>query len=322
MREDIGIADIFVFIPEERLKLEESASYASLPASLILEKVGVKEQPILPLDKKVIDMALAAVNGLLQQNRLNPKTVDFILYCSCGIQEQMLWSPAAKIQKEIGATQAFSFDINNGCNAGNLGVHVASQMLKADPSKTTALVVIADALSRIVDRKNPDHLCIYNFSDAAAAILIQKGALKNTLLSFAAQTVADFADHMSITPPTPLVTFNTSEKEDEKLTAAYAEMYPAMIEKALDKAGLSVHQMTRLFMNQGDHRLIPKLAKRLQIPIDKIFCSFESYGHLGGSDIFFGLSTMERAGKIGRGDILVLASSAIGFSWSATVLRA
>jgi len=74
-------------------------------------------------------------------------------------------------------------------------------------------------------------------------------------------------------------------------------------------------------MNQGDHKLIDQLEFRLPIDREKIFRSSGCYGHMGASDCFFAYKDRLDKGAIKPGDHIVCASSAVGFSWGATVIR-
>jgi 3-oxoacyl-[acyl-carrier-protein] synthase III len=322
MSDPIGISAIELFIPEGRMTVADMAALSHVAVDDLLAEVGVETKPVRVPERPRVDMALHAVHGLFAAHRVDPRAVDYVIHASCGLQDRYLWSPAAKIQKEIAALGAFSFDVSNGCNAGNLGLALAVKLLRTDESKSTALVVVCDALSEIVDYGNKDHTCIFNFSDAAAAILVKKGEPRNQVLAFAARTIAEFADHMSVPRTGGPVDMGTDEAEDRALSKAYKTIYPEMIVSALRMAGLGVRDIDHLFMNQGDYKLIQRIADTLELPAEKVHRTYQRHGHLGGSDPFFGLKQTIDAGRIHPGEIIVLASSAIGFSWGATVIRA
>jgi 3-oxoacyl-[acyl-carrier-protein] synthase-3 len=318
----IGISLIETFIPRGRMTFEEMARQSGISPEGLLDEIGVETKAVLGESETIMNLAIGAARRLVQNAGVNPSEIGFILFCSCGPFEKSFWSPAAKIQKEIGAVHAFSFDVLNGCNSGNLGLHLATNLLKANPAQSVAIVVVADALSQLVDYTDPSQSCIYNFGDAASALLLRRGETRNQILSFAASTNATFADHMRIETGSTKIAMNTDEEEDRALSAEYRLRYIATIHDALRGAGLEVSQVDHLFMNQGDHRLIRRLTEALCLPAEKIFQSYRDFGHLGGTDIFFGLKARLDEGLIRPGHISVLASSAIGFSWGATVIRA
>lgn len=318
----VGIAEISVCVPEGRMTISDMARLSGLGEQELLLEVGVVKKPVAGATETPVSLGTKAARALLKTAQVDPSEIDYVLFCGCGVYDKYLWSPAAKIQSELGIEGAFSFEIFNGCNAGNLGVNLAIDLIKSRPHKRNALVIVSDTLSKIVNHEDPAHSCLYNFSDAAGAILVSRGEPRNQVLAFAALTQAEFADHMSLPRAEPFIQMNTDEDEDRRLSRAYRENYPKVILKALGEAGLATQDVNHLFINQGDQRLIKRLSVELAIPQDRIHKSYEDHGHMGGADVFFGMKARWDQGRIRRGDIVVLASSAVGFSWGATVLRA
>jgi 3-oxoacyl-[acyl-carrier-protein] synthase-3 len=321
MNNQIGISAIEISLPNNRLSIAEMAMFNGDDAALLEKKLGISEKPVLADNQNINDFALQAAKILLEKNNLNPDLIDLIIHASCGLEEKQLWSLAAKVQKEIGAKNAFSFDIQNGCNAGNLALDIAIKLLNADDSKKIALLIIADPLATVVDYKDPIHKCIFNFSDAASAVLISKDSTINKFLSSAFTTEALFADSMHKLINNKHIWLNDDPEEDKLLIKEYINSYTHMIELALQKAGKDINDVSQIIMNQGDHKLITKIAMRLGLPVDLMFRSHKNFGHLGGSDIFFGLNHVLEHKVVKSGDIVVLASSALGFSWGASVIQ-
>lgn len=163
---------------------------------------------------------------------------------------------------------------------------------------------------------------VFAVSDAACAVLVKKGEMRSQILTSAASTNADFADHIHLKEGEEFLWMNSDETEDRAISKEYETRYTAMIKTALDQANLKINEVDHLFMNQGDHRLIDKLTTLLPIDSDKIYRSHKNFGHIGASDCFLGLKSRLERGEINPGQNIVLASSAVGFSWGATVIKA
>lgn len=305
----IGIRGIEVHLPSKRMDLSR------------FSKGGVSSKPILGSGESIWPLAREAATALLKKSDCAAEKIDLIVFASCGVWDRYLWSPSAHVQNHLGANRAFSFDVLNGCNSGNLAVQLSLQWLKAN-AKQAALIVVADSLSSIVDYSNPEQACLYSFSDAATAILLQRGETRYQPIAFAASTNAAFANSMNLKWGQNTLWMNEDEEEDRALSREYRARYLAMIREALKNAELKISDVDHLFMNQGDHKLIQYLSEALPLNPERIFRSHEHFGHLGGSDIFFGMSQRMQANEIKPGEIIVLASSAIGYSWSATVIKA
>jgi 3-oxoacyl-[acyl-carrier-protein] synthase-3 len=94
-----------------------------------------------------------------------------------------------------------------------------------------------------------------------------------------------------------------------------------MIKEALEKCNKTTKDISYVVMNQGDHRLFSHISHSLGIEESKIIQSYQTYGHIGGSDIFYGLYLLSQNQKLRKGDVIVMASSAVGYSWSATIIE-
>jgi 3-oxoacyl-[acyl-carrier-protein] synthase-3 len=94
-----------------------------------------------------------------------------------------------------------------------------------------------------------------------------------------------------------------------------------VVTEALRKSGYSVSDIDHLFTNQVKKSTAEAILTALDLPPDRTWRTMERYGHLASSDTLLGLAQMLDAGRIQEGDLVVLASSGIGFHWAATVVQ-
>ncbi len=251
---------------------------------------------------------------------ISPKEIGVVVFGSCGVSQRQMWSPAAWVQNQIGAVGSCAFDVQNGCNSGNLGLQVASSILSQHTSQEYGLLVVADQLSRIVDYTNIAQQRYFGFADGATAILISKKDYKYEIGAFSSVTKGEYSDSLHLLRGEDKMWVRDDEDEEKLLSEEYRIEYPQRILRVLEKEGLKPSDIAHIFMNQADHKLLPRLAVALGIPLDKIHASYRNYGHIGGSDIYLGLKTREKEGRIKKGDRMLLSSSAFGFSWGSSLL--
>jgi len=132
LKETVGIASIGYYIPSGILTSKEMAKLADLPESVFTEKIGIEKKPIAETNEHPSEMGTKAALAAIEQAGITPKQIDLIAYCAAGDYDYRFWSPAAKIQDNIGAEHAFAFEIKNFCNSGNLGIHICRNMLLTD----------------------------------------------------------------------------------------------------------------------------------------------------------------------------------------------
>ncbi len=102
----VGITSIGYYIPSGVLTSEEMAKLANLPVSVLTEKIGIQKKPI-----AASDMGIKAALEAIEKAQIKASEIDIIAYCGAADYDYRFWSPAAKIQAEIGADNAFAFEV-------------------------------------------------------------------------------------------------------------------------------------------------------------------------------------------------------------------
>ncbi|NET76531.1 MULTISPECIES: 3-oxoacyl-[acyl-carrier-protein] synthase III C-terminal domain-containing protein [Okeania] len=314
---------------------EAIAKLADIPLWVLTEKIGMEKKSIAAEDEHPSDMGIKAAISAINKAQIQPEEIDLIAYCGVGDYDYRFWSPAAKIQGIIGAENAHAFEVRNFCNSGNLGIHICRNMLLADSSLNYALVVCSDKLSQLLNYSDKNINSILFFADGAAAALLKKGESSNKILSYHGMTDGKLADFIRV----PLggtklpvkdenidlelnyVKVEDREKLDEILSDICLKNYKKVIIAALQKSGFSIEEIDFLFTNQIKKSLLSSIFESLKLSKKNTFISLKESGHLGATDTLFGLAKTIESEKIKPGNLVVLASSAAGFSWGATVIK-
>ncbi|NEN87576.1 MAG: 3-oxoacyl-ACP synthase [Okeania sp. SIO3H1] len=333
--ETVGITTIGYYIPSGVMTSEAIAKLADIPLWVLTEKLGMEKKPIAAEDEHPSDMGIKAAISAIEKAQIQPEKIDLIVYCGGGDYDYRFWSPAAKIQAAIGAENAHAFEVRNFCNGANLGIHICRNMLLADSSLNYALVVCSEKLSQLLNYSDKNISFMLTFSDGAAAALLKKGESSNKILSYYGMTDGRLADFIRV----PLggtklpvkgenidlelnyVKVEESEKLDKILSEIYLKNYKKVIITALQKSGFSIEKIDFLFSNQIKKSVFLSLLESLKLSEENTFISMKESGHFGGADTLFCLAKTMELEKIKPGNLVVLASSASGFSWGATVIK-
>ena len=193
--ETVGIKSIGYYLPRGILTSEEMAKLSQILLEVFTEKIGIKQKRIAAQDEHPTEMGTKAALQALMKAEITPEEIGLIAYCGAGDYDYRFWSPGAKIQNNIGAKNAFAFEIKNFCNSGNLGIHICRNMLLTDPELTYALVVCSDKLSSILNYSDSDCLSTFIFADGAAAAVLKKGETSNQILQYYAITDGEMSDY-------------------------------------------------------------------------------------------------------------------------------
>jgi 3-oxoacyl-[acyl-carrier-protein] synthase-3 len=330
-----GIAGIGYYIPEQTITSRQMAEMSGLDDSVFTEKIGVRQKHIAGPDEHPAAMGVKAAERAIVNAGIGPEEIDIIAFGGLGFYDYNFWSPAAKIQDGIGAEHAFAFELRNGCNGGNLAVTVCKELLRGDRHKDYALVVCSDKLSLAVNYADSSAVSSFSFADGAVAAVLQKDCPENQLLSYASISDGALADYVKVPcggTRLPLAGTGSRNEDcflrvtdpaglDAIFSRTYLKNYLAVIDDALDKSGYSRGDIDHVFTNQVKKSVTDSLLAGLGLDEKTTIRTMGEYGHMGAVDTLFCLALAREEGRIQPGDLVVLAGSAIGFTWAATVLK-
>jgi 3-oxoacyl-[acyl-carrier-protein] synthase III len=335
MPESVGIAAIASYIPAGVETAGEMSEKSGFPEYVFVDMIGIRQKPVAAPGEHPTDMAIQAALDAIDKARIRPDSIDLVLFCGGGLYDYGVWSPAAKVQHEIGASKAFSYEIRNGCNGGNLGLYLASRQLLADPDLQHALVVCSDIFSRFIDYSDDKAIAYFPGGDGATAAVLTKGHPDNRLLSYAGLSDGSVADAMFVPLGGTRVPWTAESiaaglgtlriSNPAQLAFVFSDLYSKnfmrVVREAMRKCGRSVEEINFLFTNQVRKRTLHEVFEDLGLPLERTLSTMEQYGHLSASDTLLALSLALEAGAVHKGDLVVLASSGMGFHWAATVLE-
>jgi len=90
---------------------------------------------------------------------------------------------------------------------------------------------------------------------------------------------------------------------------------------ALDRAGLSSNDISLMIAHQANTRIIDAVARRLDLPSEKVFVNIADYGNTSAATIPIALCEALEQGRVKKGDVLVLVAFGAGLTWGALTLR-
>ena len=331
----VGIAGLGYYIPKGTITSREMAQWSGIAESVFSEKIGIERKHVAASDEHPAEMGVQAARRALENAGITADKIDIIAYGGLGFYDYNFWSPAAKIQGGIGASRAYAFEIRNGCNGGNLGITICKELLLSDPQKQYALVVCSDKLSLAVNYADKTAVSSFSFADGAVAAVLKKNHPANQLLSYASISDGSLSDYVKVPcggTRLPLkdschhkedcyLRVNDPEVLDALFSRTYLKNYLKVIHDALKNSGYTVEDIDHIFMNQVKRSITDTLMGELGLQETQTLRTMKEYGHMGPVDTLFCLALAQEEGRINPGNLVVLAGSAIGFTWAATVLK-
>jgi 3-oxoacyl-[acyl-carrier-protein] synthase-3 len=330
-----GILGTAWYLPPTEMTGAEIARRAGVPTEAITEHVGLRSKRIAGPDEHPSTMAEHAARELLDRTGTDPADIDVVVFAFEGPLDYNAWSPAASIQNRLGARHGFAFDLHNACCGANVALTVVAGLMDRDPDVTLGLVLTGTRFADRVDYADPGSHGLWTLADGATATLLQRDEPSNAILGYAEITEPELADLVHIPlggtrrpfAPDPalealaLYTVTDGPRFDAMLADIYVERYVQAVDRALEHADLRREDIALLLTNQLRVGLMDQIHERLGVSPTRTMRSIDFAGHIGPGDTLMNLARADEAGMIAPGDVVVLATSGLGFSWAATVLK-
>ena len=306
--------DFAVSVPDTFITNSEMASLASCDSAELLKYTAVEKKPV---ETQSIVARAAKLSTILAE-RVSRENISHVIFGTTHPEDKTCWYASSAIIRELGLSDVHGFDISHGCNSLILALDLANLLITSDRAKGV-LIVVADLLSQLIDYGNPVHRCIFNFSDGAGAAFVSTEPRGYRVVDFSFSTVADQADTVFLRRKEEKIWMNDDREEDKALVEIYRQEYVRHILAVTERHNLKPGNIAKLFMNQGDHKLIHYLEDALKLKKDTIVRSHREFGHVGNSDILLNLEQNKKT--LVSGDKIVFAASALGYSFSAALLE-
>ncbi len=328
----VEIVGIGTYFPEGYQTSREIAEVTGIPQEVIEQKLGLRGKHVAGPDEHVTDMSIKAARPLLKN--LDPLEVGAILYFGSAHKDYYLWSCVPKIARGLGLDRAFTLELMATSACGPLALKVAKDMLVADPSLHTILLVGASRESYVVNYRNHRARFTFNFADGAAAALVRRGEDGHQILASVAITDGSFADDVlipaggSVRPPS----METIERGMHYLDVPDPQGMKARLDPislgnfvevvrlAVERSGFTLNDVDFLAPLHVKRSLFKALLQALGLEEHQSFY-LEKFGHMSAIDPLVVLSEADRMGLLREGDLVVALSAGTGYTWAATAIR-
>jgi len=319
------ITALGMYFPEKVLDNEFFESIVETNDEWITSRTGIKERRILEKGA-TSDLAVNAALDLMKAHNIKPEDIDCIIVATV-TPDMFFPATACIVQKKIAAVNAWGFDLEAACSGFLFAFQTGCALVESGQYKKV-MVIGADKMSAITDYTDRNN-CIL-FGDGAAAILVEPSEDKSIGLQDYILRVDGRGEeylHMkgggSLNPP-------THETVDKKMHYIYQDgktVYKVAVKGMADvsfelmkKNNLTSDDVAYLVPHQANLRIIDATAQRMGLSKDKVMINIDRYGNTTAATIPSCLVEYYRAGKIKKGDKLILSAFGAGYTWGSTYL--
>ncbi len=321
-----AITAVGAYVPEYKLTNKELENLVDTNDEWITSRTGIKERRILKDDAKATSyLAIKAAQDLIAKRNLDPAEIDMVIV-GTATPDMSVAATAAYVASEIGAVNAFGYDLAAACSSFVYAMSTAATYIESGRYKKV-LIIGADKMSSIIDYKDRNTCVI--FGDGAGAALfepneeglglqdeyLRSDGVGRHFLRIEAGGSLYPASHETVDKNQHYI------KQDGKTVFKYAVSSMAgACEKVMERNQLSNEDVDWLVAHQANKRIIDATARRMGLKDDsKVLINIEKYGNTTSATIPLVLNDFEK--KFKKGDNLVFASFGGGFTWGSIYLK-
>lgn len=321
-----AITAVGAYVPEYVLSNKILETMVDTTDEWITTRTGIKERRILKEPGKGTSfLGIKAAEDLIKKADLDPAEIDLVLLASA-TPDMPVASSATYIASQIGAVNAFSYDLQAACSSFLYGMSTASAFIESGRYKKI-LLIGADKMSSIIDYT--DRTTCIIFGDGAGAVLFEPNEEGLGHQDEILRTDGIGREFLkieaggSILPPTAETVANKQHyvHQDGKTVFKFAVSNMADVsEQIMNRNGLSHDDISFLVAHQANKRIIDATANRMGLVDEsKVLMNIQRYGNTTSATLPLLLSDYEK--QLKKGDNIIFAAFGGGFTWGSIYLK-
>lgn len=323
------IAGTGMYVPSQTVTNDDLAKIVDTSDEWISKRTGIRERRISRGETNSY-MGTIAAGRALDDAGVDGSEIDMIIGCTC-TPDYYYPSLACVIQDEIGAENAFCWDLNGACTGFIYALDVARHYVSS--GRKNILIVCSEVMSKHMDFTDRS-TCVL-FGDGASAVVVKPAEKMFASYLKSSGKLGKYIVSSALAPQGIFAT-DKGKSEYEKFERPKghfirmdgSEVYrfavtvlPEALNGAASNAGIAVSDIDLIVPHQANLRIIETAAKRLDIDMDKMYVNVDRYGNTSCVSIPLSLAELKAAGKLHRGDKLALVGFGGGLTYGSIVLE-
>jgi 3-oxoacyl-[acyl-carrier-protein] synthase-3 len=316
------IAGTGSYLPEKILTNADLENLVDTSDEWIRTRTGIAQRHVAADGETTTDLAEHAARRALAAAGVTAADVDLI--CVGTTTPDLVFpNVGTLLQDRLGIHGCPAFSLEAACTGFVYALSVAEKFVRLGESKC-ALVVGAETLTRIVDWKDRG-TCVL-FADGAGAVVLKPSA-EPGIISTRLHSDGKYKD-LLLYPDGVSKGFKLVREGKAGVQMKGNEVYKvavntlgALVTETLSANNIAKSQLDWLIPHQANIRIIEAIAKRLELPMNRVIVTIDTQGNTSAASVPLALDTAVRDGRVQRGQLLLLEAFGGGFTWGSALVR-
>lgn len=331
--ENVGIIGIGTYFPSAIQTASDLALLTDIPEHILREKMGIRQRHVAGVKDTITTMASCAAEKAIQDAGIDPAHINLIISHGSQHKDHLVWNSGAKIQHNIVAVNAYSFEMYALCAGAPIALNIAKSMMLGDYSLKTVLIAAGSKENELLNFKNQRSRFMFNFGSGGGAMILQRGTTQNLVLGSSAFTDGSLSEVVVLTEEAipkgdePVVgelmgrlDVTDLEYMTNRLGETTLDNFLKVMREALAKSKASFEDVNFLSITHMKKSFYLQILNAIGLTEEQSVY-LEDYGHVQSVDQAIAIQLGVEQGKIKDGDLILLAGAGTGYTWSASVVH-
>lgn len=313
------------YLPKKVLSNSDLEKMVDTSDEWIFSRTGMKERRLAAADEPTSEMGFQAAKKAIEKAGINVEEIELILFATL-TPDYPIPSTACLIQARLGAFNAAAIDLQAACTGYIYALSQAKAYIESGMYRSI-LIVASEKLSSIVNYQ--DRATCVLFGDGAAACVVAaegKGLFISDICLGADGRLAELLIIPAGGSKKP-ASIETVQSNQHYLQMEGKELFKHAVRRmemaascCLERASLKKEQIKWLIPHQANMRIIEAIAKRFDVPMERVFLTLHKYGNTSASSVGIALDELLKEKDLEEGDNILLVAFGAGLTWGATIL--
>ena len=310
------------YLPERIMTNADLEKIVDTTDEWIRTRTGVERRHVVEPDQTTSDMCVEAAKKAMDAAGVKPQDIDMVI---TGTTTPDLIFPniSTIIQHRLGIPACTAFSLEAACTGFIYALTTADKFIKAGEAKC-ALVMGAECITKLIDWSDRN-TCVLFGDGAGAAVVVPSD--EPGIISTALGADGQYREllYYPVGQSKNLEVAGTADaniimKGNEVFKVAVKTL-GAIAEEALTKAGVSKEELDWLVPHQANIRIIQAMAKRLDMPMEKVILTVQDHGNTSAASVPMALDVGIRDGRVKKGQLVLMEAFGGGFTWGSVLMR-
>jgi len=325
---NVKIVGTGCYLPEKRLTNFDLEKMVDTNDEWIVQRTGMHERRVAADDQATSDLCIEAARSALENAGMEATDLDMIIVATV-TPDTIFPSTACRVQHAIGAREIPAFDLAAACSGFIYGLSMAKTQI-ASGVVDNILVLGAEVLTRFTDYQDRGSCILFGDGAGAAILSPSSGEDDGCILDTHMASDGSEGDLLilpgggSLNPPSIEMLEkrqNYMHIEGRAVFKKAVSRIVRLVDESLERCNLKREDIDVVIPHQMNARIIESAAKRLDIPMEKIFINLDKYGNTSAATIPIAIDEASRQGFLKKGDLISLVTFGGGLTWASALIR-